>query len=81
MSQYAAENLPAILLENEHFKKGDLETALRECFIDFDKTLITEDVVAILRSLKEESEGKDKSTRKLRETDEEEVSAATNRRF
>ncbi|KAH7731793.1 Protein phosphatase 2C containing protein [Aphelenchoides avenae] len=74
VSQYAAENLPAILLKNEHFKKGEIETALTECFIEFDKCLLTEDVKQILKSLKEQNEGKEKPIRVRKETDEEEES-------
>jgi protein phosphatase 1G len=73
VAAYAAENLPAILQQNENFKKGDIEKALTECFIDFDKTLLTEDVAAILQSLKESAEGKPKNRPKESEDDEGEL--------
>lgn len=73
VSQYAADNLPPILLKNENFKKGEIEAALTECFIEFDKCLLTEDVKEILKGLKEQNEGKPKPVRVRKENDEEEV--------
>jgi len=41
-AKHAANTLPKILYESEHFKNGDYDKALRETFLEEDKTLAKE---------------------------------------
>lgn len=48
---YTSQKLPDFIKQTEAYKKGDLENALIDAFLDFDATIATREVVAVLKEL------------------------------
>lgn len=51
VSEYTSLHLPNFIKENEFYKKGDFEKALKESFVKFDCTLKEPEVVELLQKL------------------------------
>jgi protein phosphatase 1G len=52
VAAYSAQHLPQYLKQCEAYKKGDYMQALKDAFLEFDATLPTPEVVAVLRKMK-----------------------------
>ncbi|XP_017050143.1 probable protein phosphatase CG10417 isoform X2 [Drosophila ficusphila] len=51
VAQYCADKLPEFLKNQESYKNGNLEMALKNAFLGFDKTLLEPSIVGILKLL------------------------------
>jgi len=51
VAQYTSKKFPEFLKNNEYYKKADYERALREAFIEFDASLVREEVYQELKDL------------------------------
>jgi len=51
VAQYCADKFPEFLKNLETYKNGQLEVALKDAFLGFDKTLLDPSVVGILKEL------------------------------
>lgn len=51
VSQYCAEKLPEFIKNTEAYKAGDIERALVDGYLEFDGTLVKEDVVQQLKRI------------------------------
>lgn len=71
VATYCADKFPAFLKELESYKKGDYEQALKDAFLGFDETLLSDDVVDILKKLAFEK-NPDKDSEMAEEGEEEE---------
>lgn len=56
---YTSQHLPEFIKNTEEFKKGNYKQALIDAFMEFDESLIKDEVMAILKNLKKETEGED----------------------
>lgn len=56
---YTSQHLPEFIKKTEQFKKGNYKQALIDAFMEFDESLIKDEVMAILKTLKKENEGED----------------------
>lgn len=52
---YTSQHLPEFIKNTEEFKKGNYKQALIDAFMEFDESLIKDEVMAILKNLKKES--------------------------
>lgn len=52
---YTSQHLPEFIKKTEQFKKGNYKQALIDAFMEFDESLIKDEVMAILKTLKKES--------------------------
>lgn len=53
---YAAEQLPKIIKNNESFKNGDYENALKTSYMDFDSILLTIPALKRMKKLRLQNE-------------------------
>eukprot|EP00794_Sanderia_malayensis_P004672 gene4672-5281_t len=51
VAQYCAKRLPEFIRKTEAYKNGDLKKALGEAFVEIDKSILTDEVIAELREL------------------------------
>lgn len=51
VAEYASKHLPNKIKETEAYKTGDFENALKNAFIEFDGTLVTNPVLDELKSI------------------------------
>ncbi|XP_014281379.1 protein phosphatase ppm-1.G isoform X2 [Halyomorpha halys] len=68
VAEYASKHLPNKIKETEAYKKGDYENALKNAFLEFDATLVTDSVLEELKSI---AGSKSKSTDRNSETEDE----------
>lgn len=52
---YTSQHLPEFIKKTAEFKKGNYKQALIDAFMEFDESLIKDEVMAILKTLKKES--------------------------
>ncbi|XP_021927552.1 probable protein phosphatase CG10417 isoform X2 [Zootermopsis nevadensis] len=57
VAAYSAQHLPDHLKKCEAYKKGDYTQALRDAFLEFDATLTTPEVVAVLKQIANNKDG------------------------
>lgn len=67
VAQYCADKLPEFLKTLENYKGGNLEQALKDAFLGFDKTLLDPAVVHTLKILAGDHEDDDENLDKLHE--------------
>lgn len=72
MAQYCADKLPEFLKSLEAYKSGELEKALKDAFLGFDKTLLEPAVVNTLKILAGEHNIVDEDAEGYDEEDDEE---------
>jgi len=53
VATYASKQLPNIILNNEHYKQANYEKALQEVFMLFDASLLSKEVAAELRNIRQ----------------------------
>jgi hypothetical protein len=61
VATYSAEHLPQYLKNCEAYKKGDYTQALKDAFLEFDATLTTPEVVAVLKQIASNKDGEQNS--------------------
>ena len=57
VAAYSAQHLPEYLKNCEAYKKGDYTQALKDAFLEFDATLTTPEVLAILKQIAKNKDG------------------------
>lgn len=57
VAAYSAQHLPEYLKNCEAYKKGDFAQALKDAFLEFDATLTTPEVLAILKQIAKNKDG------------------------
>lgn len=51
MATYCSQNLPEYIKKTDAYKNGDLVNALTDAFLGFDATIVTKEVMDILKEL------------------------------
>lgn len=59
---YTAQHLPQYLKNCEAYKKGDYTQALKDAFLEFDATLTTPEVVAVLKQIANNKDGEQQNS-------------------
>jgi hypothetical protein len=57
VATYTAQHLPQYLKNCEAYKQGDYAQALKDAFLEFDATLTTPDVLAVLKQIASSKDG------------------------
>lgn len=74
VAEYASKKLPNKIKETEDYKKGDFENALKNAFIEFDATLVTDPVLEELKTIAgSKSKSNDQNSETEEETEEDDV--------
>lgn len=73
MALYCSQKLPAFLKEIDAYKHGDYEQALKDAFIKFDATLVSDDVIEELKKLIPEDKVDETDTDEEADEDEENI--------
>ncbi|CAG9831927.1 unnamed protein product [Diabrotica balteata] len=61
VAQYCSQKLPQFIKDTQAYKDGDIMQALIQGFLEFDATIPTKDVVAVLKEIAGEKEGDEES--------------------
>uniref|UniRef100_A0A6P7GGT6 protein-serine/threonine phosphatase n=1 Tax=Diabrotica virgifera virgifera TaxID=50390 RepID=A0A6P7GGT6_DIAVI len=61
VAQYCSQKLPQFIKDTQAYKDGDIMQALIQGFLEFDATIPTKDVVAVLKEIAGEKEGEEES--------------------
>merc|ERR1711997_815054 len=51
VAEYTAKKLPSFIKQNKDYQNGNIKKALVDCFVEFDRTIVSRDVVAELKRI------------------------------